>query len=328
MVLRQLQSDVNSIEETELRRLEGWESMSAGNVATAGTLGPLVPICGGHIQCARLVEVGAAQPSATARAMPVVHATYAVPVQGLPTVTVQAEVAWSAISPIAAEDAATAQFPGAFATPVAGGEATRTVGGPMRSVRKQRRAELLQTRWRCGYCTKYTERSKDVCGNCSAPRANPVGGDRGAELLRFESRKNSSKGRQHNQVATGDASAVKRRAAGVFDASRKAQATREETEELEKAIGGVHYLEDQESNMSVIDGFLIVHYKGQHSIVQGTGKAAGLTEEVVADFFNTIGHRVNDGNGEGTFPMGGYWNLFRGNGAASIFEEFISGRAC
>ena len=96
-------------------------------------------------------------------------------------------------------------------------------------------------------------------------------------MLRYESRKSHSKGRQYNQVATGDAAAVKRRASGVFDAARKAQATREETEELEKAIGGVHYLADQESNMSVIDGFLVVHYKGQHSTVQGAGRAHGLT---------------------------------------------------
>ena len=155
-------------------------------------------------------------------------------------------------------------------------ELMRSAGGPIRSLKKQRRAELLQTRWRCGYCTKYTDRTKDVCQHCSAPRGHANGGGGGAELLRYESRKSRSKGRQHNQVATCDAAEVKRRAAGVFDSSRKAQATREETEELEKAIGGVHYLEDQESNMSVIEGFLVVHYKGQHSIVQGAGKGAGL----------------------------------------------------
>ena len=99
--------------------------------------------------------------------------------------------------------------------------------GQFAHVKKQRRAELLQTRWRCGYCTKYTERSKNVCGSCNAPRGNVEGGDRGAELLRYESRKSHSKGRQYNQVVTGDAAAVKRRASGIFDAARKAQATRE-----------------------------------------------------------------------------------------------------
>ena len=122
-------------------------------------------------------------------------------------------------------------------------ELMRSAGGPIRSLKKQRRAELLQTRWRCGYCTKYTDRTKDVCQHCSAPRGHANGGGGGAELLRYESRKSRSKGRQHNQVATCDAAEVKRRAAGVFDSSRKAQATREETEELEKAIGGVHDLD-------------------------------------------------------------------------------------
>ena len=51
----------------------------------------------------------------------------------------------------------------------------------------------------------------------------------------------------------------------AFDMVLKKQLVRLELDKLETAIGGVHYMEDQESNMSVIEGFL-VHYLGKYSI--------------------------------------------------------------
>ena len=55
---------------------------------------------------------------------------------------------------------------------------------------------------------------------------------------------------------------------------QKQQLVRLELGQLEVAIGGVKYLEVMESNMSVIEGFLVVHYLGKVSIAAGAGKAA------------------------------------------------------
>ena len=89
---------------------------------------------------------------------------------------------------------------------------------------------------------------------------------------------------------------VPRLASGVFDEVQKRMAVRAELDELEKASGCVHYGADQESNMSVIDGFLTVHYFGKLSIVVGARKAEGITGLVVADFFNTVGRTASEGH--------------------------------
>ena len=199
MSIQQLQSDVNVVEDQELRRLEGGNVIrSAGGaaVATTDVASPLL-LGGASVQVTQLVETNAAQPKITARVLPVAHASYAVPVAGMITVSVGGEVPSFSVATV---DVSAAQVTGVCVLPAAPAEGLRSAGGPIRSVKKQRRAELLQTRWRCGYCTKYTERSKNVCGSCNAPRGNVEGGDRGAELLRYESRKSHSKGRQYNRT--------------------------------------------------------------------------------------------------------------------------------
>ena len=94
MSIQQLQSDVNVAEEQELRRLEGGNMiLSAGDVAVATTdVGSPLLLGGASVQGAQLVEANAAQPNITARVLPVVHASYAVPVAGMITVSVSGEV--------------------------------------------------------------------------------------------------------------------------------------------------------------------------------------------------------------------------------------------
>ena len=138
-----------------------------------------------------------------------------------------------------------------------------------------------------------------------------------------EARKKSAVGRRLNKAGCGESALVERMAVGeAFDMTQKKQLVRLELGELETAIGGVHYMEDQESNMSVIEGFLVVHYLGQYSIAANAGKAVGLDGVVVADFFNTLGRLTTAGAGERNFPMGGYFNLFRAGGVtAELLSE-------
>ena len=106
-------------------------------------------------------------------------------------------------------------------------------------------------------------------------------------MARYEARKKSAVGRRLNKAGCGEAALVERVAVGeAFDLAQKKQLVRLELGRLETAIGGVHYMEDQESNMSVIEGFLVVHYLGKYSIAAdapcgeggrfGHGRHAGL----------------------------------------------------
>jgi hypothetical protein len=64
-----------------------------------------------------------------------------------------------------------------------------------------------------------------------------------------------------------------------------------------------------ESKMSIIESFLLVHYKGEHSVHPSVRAAEGISGHVVAHFFNTIGRVAAEG--EWSFPMGGYYNLYK-----------------
>ena len=190
--------------------------------------------------------------------------------------------------------------------------------GPVRTQHKDRRFVLLQSKRRCQSCHAYQERTAAVCGKCDAAlgTAEVSASVQTRELERFESRKSRKKGRQLNLLGSGRAAEVPRMAEGIFDQARRERAVRLEISELELNIGAVHYVEDQDSKVSVIEGFLIVHYLGKLSVVPGAGKAEGVTQLVVADFFNALG-RICTAAGERAFPFGGYWNVFRGQGVTA-----------
>ena len=192
--------------------------------------------------------------------------------------------------------------------------------GPTRTIRKDRRLMVLAGKWRCSYCKAFGPRDSEAtkCASCGAPRRGAeVGEVDTKEAARFDARKKSAIGRRLNKTGCGEAALVERVAVGeAFDLVQKKQLVRLELGTLETAIGGVHYMEDQESNMSVIEGFLVVHYLGKYSIAAHAGKADGLDGLVVADFFNALG-RLTTAGGERNFPMGGYYNLFRAGGVTA-----------
>ena len=200
---------------------------------------------------------------------------------------------------------------------VRGASVQTGIAGPMRTMKKDRQLLRLADKWRCAFCKAYGDRSSEqACGTCGAPRQarKSAGAASALEAARFAARSKSAIGRKLNAAGSGQAAGVKRHAVGeAFDRVQKAQNVRLEISELESAIGGVHYLEDQESNMSVIEGFLVVHYLGKMSIVPGSGKGAEIDGTVAADFFNALG-RLTTAGGERNFPMGGYYNLFRAGG--------------
>ena len=151
--------------------------------------------------------------------------------------------------------------------------------GPIRTIRKDRRLMVLASKWRCKFCKAYHERNSGMsqCVTCHAPRQDlgSANVQDASELARYESRKKSAVGRRANKAGCGQAALVERKASGeAFDMVQKQQLVRLELGQLEVAIGGVKYLEVMESNMSVIEGFLVVHYLGKVSIAAGAGKAA------------------------------------------------------
>ena len=113
MSIQQLQSDVNVVEDQELRRLEGGNVIrSAGDaaVATTDVTSPLL-LGGASVQGTQLVEANAGQPKITARVLPVAHASYAVPVAGMITVSVGGEVPSFSVATV---DVSAAQVTGSY----------------------------------------------------------------------------------------------------------------------------------------------------------------------------------------------------------------------
>ena len=109
-------------------------------------------------------------------------------------------------------------------------------------------------------------------------------------------------------------------------------AVERELAELGKAIGDSVSNSTEASKQCIIEGFLLLHYKGQYSLSPGSDSEAalGITEHVVANFFNRIGRVVE--HGEQVFPFGGYFNAFREDGfskaAVTELREVVRTQLC
>ena len=182
----------------------------------------------------------------------------------------------------------------------------------LRTDHKRRKKELLQEKWYCQCCSHYTLRSEERCGRCNMVKADMRAHDE-ASMQRLESRKSRKKGREQNKVGAGTAATVERHADACAPEDHDAAVERE-LAELGKAIGDSVSNSTEASKQCIIEGFLLLHYKGQYSLSPGSDSEAalGITEHVVANFFNRIGRVVE--HGEQVFPFGGYFNAFREDG--------------
>jgi len=158
----------------------------------------------------------------------------------------------------------------------------------LRTDKKRRKKELLQEKWYCQCCSHYTPKSEERCGRCNMLKADVRAHDE-ASMQRLESRKSRKKGREQNKVGAGTAATVERHADACAPEDHDAAVERELTE-LGKAIGDSVSNSTEESKQSIIEGFLLLHYKGQYSLSPGSDSeaASGITEHVVANFFNHI----------------------------------------
>ena len=183
-------------------------------------------------------------------------------------------------------------------------------GAAIRTVRKRRRKEKLESYWYCQYCKKYNERAVDLekCRACGVPIQGPGASVAEAERKRLQSREKRLKGRELNSAGAGLAAVVERGWSGIFDEETRREAVVAETRGLQRAIGNPRTLASEDQKMAIIDGFLLVHYKGAHSVHPSANATAGIDGSVVADFLNLLGRRAS--NGEEVHPMGGYFNLF------------------
>ena len=260
-----LMQDVDLVEETELRRLEGYVAAASGAVRVEARPADLSLVARARAS-AVATEVYDAQLPIAIVGMDIVQG--GMPVQYDPRVKTATVVQTLVAAP--QETRAV----------VCAGHVQTSLAGPARSVSKDRQLIKLAEKWRCAFCRTFNNRDGvTLCGTCGAakPSIGAASEVSARELERYESRRKSAVGRRLNSAGSGQAAGVQRQAAGeVFDSVKKAQLVRLEIGELETAIGGVHYLEDQESNMSVIEGFLVVHYLGKLSIIPDAGKAAGL----------------------------------------------------
>ena len=275
----QLVRDINLREEAELRRLEGFAIAVADGSRT-----PTVAVA------------------------PTVVSAEAVPLQLVTAVRLPGQ---SDTLPVAT---ALGPHSGALAPMVMGDSVTIDVGAQVRTAKKRRRKDLLAEKWYCQYCRTYTARSEDKCRGCSTPRANLTAHVE-SEQLRLKSREKRKKGRQLNRAGAGAAASVERAAAAVLDAAEHDAAVEREVTELSAAIGDAGTNSSDESKLAIIESFLLVHYKGEHSLLRDAKAAGGISGHVVANFFNTIG-RVADA-GEWCFPMGGYFNTFKESGVTA-----------
>ena len=123
-------------------------------------------------------------------------------------------------------------------------------------------------------------------------------------------------------IRPGAAATVERLAAALCDVEAHDAAVERETAALAAAIGDPVSNSSDESKLSIIESFLVLHYMGAHSVKpEGrSSRAAGITGHVVANFFNTIGRTAQ--HGEFSFPFGGYFNAFKASGmTAAGFRE-------
>ena len=81
----------------------------------------------------------------------------------------------------------------------------------------------------------------------------------------------------------------------MFDAAEREAAVENETAALSAAIGDPGTNSAGESMLAIFECFLVLHLKGEHSVCPSAGAVAGITQHVVADFFNTIGHVAEAG---------------------------------
>ena len=118
----------------------------------------------------------------------------------------------------------------------------------------------------CQFCKRYTDRAEDVCRVCTTPKTD-MAAHVEAEQKRLKSRESSVKGRQLNRAGTGAAAAVPRSGVGCFDDMGAHDAAVEtETAALAAAIGDPMTIATDTSKMALIEGFLLVHYKGELSV--------------------------------------------------------------
>ena len=141
-------------------------------------------------------------------------------------------------------------------------------GAAIRTVRKRRRKEKLESYWYCQYCKKYNERAVDLekCRACGVPIQGPGASVAEAERKRLQSREKRLKGRELNSAGAGLAAVVERGSSGIFDEETRREAVVAETRGLQRAIGNPRTLASEDQKMAIIDGFLLVHYKGAHSL--------------------------------------------------------------
>ena len=196
-------------------------------------------------------------------------------------------------------------------------------GAFVRTEKKRGRNDLLKTKWFCGYCRKYTPRAEDRCRECKTSKAD-VAGHEEAAVKRLKSRESTRKGRQQNRSGAGAAESVEREAVATFHGPEHDAAVEREVAALSAAVGDPVSNSAEESKLGIVEGFLLLHYKGEHSVQPDeSGKAThaqGITGHVVANFFNTIGRLAK--NGERSFPFGGYYNAFKEDGVtAGLLKE-------
>ena len=186
----------------------------------------------------------------------------------------------------------------------------------VRVSKKKRRKDMLASKWYCPYCKKYTDRGETTCSNvkCAVPMQSSAAWSE-AEQMRLQSRQKRQKGRELNSVGAGAAATVPREAAGALDPEQRRALVASETAQLKAVIGNPGTISTDESKMTIIEGFLLVQYQGRHSVHPSVDAAGGIDASVVADFFNTIGRRANDG--ETVHPMGGYYNDFLERGVTA-----------
>ena len=164
------------------------------------------------------------------------------------------------------------------------------MGAYMRTSKKRSRNELLKTKWFCGYCRHYTLRTENRCGNCQTAK-DEVAGHEEAAAKRLKARESTKKGRQQNRAGAGAAEGVEREAVATFGGPEHDAAVERETAALSAAVGDPVSNSAEESKLGVVEGFLLLHYKGEHSVQPNESgnvtTAQGITGHVVANFLKS-----------------------------------------
>ena len=148
-----------------------------------------------------------------------------------------------------------------------------------------------ESHWQCTYCAFENENDKMVCGKCSKPPQQLGDADTQArEDARRQQRRKELHGRELNGRGSGT-EMVPRMTQGVFEHSRYEAQVRAEVSALKMHTGSSTYHLKEDGNIGVFESFLIVHRGAEHSLMDAARRKE-LTPSIVADFYNTIGHRT------------------------------------